>query len=125
MIGRGGQRGGTYEVNLRSVGELLFGIATLGRIWREGALQHLTGVHDVQRNEGCGGRKKAEKRGGEEIRKKTLEPLWTRINQGFRHSLDHHDRSSGGKRISYGRVGRRDGCFCGYDEAACTRSFRD
>lgn len=22
-------------------------------------------------------------------------------------------------------VGRRDGCFCGYDEAACTRSFRD
>lgn len=55
-----GIRGDTYEVNLRGVSELLLGIATLGRIWREGTLQHLTGVHDVQRNEGCGGKEKKE-----------------------------------------------------------------
>jgi hypothetical protein len=29
------------------MGELLFGIATLGSIWRKGALQHLTGIHGV------------------------------------------------------------------------------
>ena len=84
----GGVRGDTYKVNLRGVSELLLGIATLGRIWGEGTLQHLTGVHDVQRNEGCGGkRKKKEKRGGEKIGKKTLNPLWTRINQRVRHSV--------------------------------------
>lgn len=34
-----------------------------------------------------GKRKKKEKRGGEKIGKKTLKPLWTRINQRVRHSV--------------------------------------
>lgn len=39
--------------------ELLFGISTLGGIRREGALQHLTSIHGVQRK-GCGGEEKRE-----------------------------------------------------------------
>jgi hypothetical protein len=66
-------------------------------------------------------KKEVEKRLEKNDFKTPLDP-----NQSKGSTLgDHHDRSCGGKRISCGRVGRRDGCFCGYDEAACTRSFRD
>jgi len=66
----------TYEVYLRGMGELLFGISTLGRIWRESALQHLTGIHGVQRK-GCGGGRKKDrkKKVTEDEEKKTLKPL--------------------------------------------------
>jgi hypothetical protein len=95
------------------MGELLFGIATLSRIWREGTLQHLTGVHDVQRNEGCGvvrekRRKKEVEKG---LEKKVFEtPLDPDQSKGSTLG-DHHGRSSGGKRISCGRGGKKGRVF--------------
>jgi hypothetical protein len=66
----------TYEVDLGGVCELLFGISTLGRIWREGALQHLTGVHGVQRK-GCGGwrKKRGKKKSRRRLEKRLKTPL--------------------------------------------------
>jgi hypothetical protein len=81
----------------------------------------------VQRNEGCGvGREKRRKKEVEKgLENKYLKPLWTRINQRVRHSVITTVEAVVERGFPVEEVGRRDGCFCGYDEAACTRSFRD